>query len=234
MPNDVKTVIQRKQAVIFDLFHTLTGIDRDAERPRTAELLGVPGEVWRRQLLDHSRERLVGEIADPYEIIRTLAHAIDPSIPEETILKTTDNRIARFADTLKNIPSASVETLKALRAAGKKIALISNADAMEARAWDESPIAGFFDEVLFSCHVGWAKPEPEIYEECLRRLDLPAGACAFVGDGGSNELRTARAHGLTTVMFTGVSAVFWPHEIDAIRPDADYEISDLRNLLHDE
>ncbi len=54
--------------------------------------------------------------------------------------------------------------LRALKSQGHKLGLISNADTLEMAAWDSAPIALLFDSAVFSCAVGSAKPESEIYQ----------------------------------------------------------------------
>ena len=194
-------------------------------------MLGVTREAWNRQLLGCSRPRLVGQWTDPVAIMRAMAHAIDPLIPEEVIRRTTEKRIEKFAASLIHIPAGTVSVLTALRNAGKKLALVSNADVMEIQAWDRSPIAGLFDAVLFSCHVGLAKPEPEIYSLCLARLDAAAEECVFVGDGGSNELEGARECGIAAIMMTGIIKEMYPERIEEGKRQADFVIDDLAELV---
>ena len=226
------STIGSKKAVLFDLFHTLTALESTwSSGPMTSEILGVPTEDWNRQLLECSRDRVVGSMTDPYEIIRRMAHAIDPSIPDDLVRRATENRIRRFAGALVNIPPATVDVLTALRGAGKKLALISNADAMEAQAWPQSPIADLFHAVLFSCHLGSAKPEPEIYNLCLRQLDVNAQECVFVGDGGSRELEGAHHCRITTVMMTGIIKELWPDRIEERKAHADFVIEHLSELI---
>jgi putative hydrolase of the HAD superfamily len=154
------------QAVIFDLFHTLTGLEADwSDLPWTSDVLGIDRRIWNELLVTRSRWRLTGEETDPYAIVPTLAHEVDPTIPEERIQSATRVRIQRFKDSLTRIPTENVETLRALRAAGLSLGLISNADVMEVAPWRSCPLAGLFDVALFSCEVGLVKPEPEIYEQ---------------------------------------------------------------------
>lgn len=84
--NSIITVVKQKQALLFDLFHTLTKVESSwAAGPLTCEVLGVEKEAWNEQVMEESRDRLAGRITDPVLIIRRTAHAIDPAIPEETM-----------------------------------------------------------------------------------------------------------------------------------------------------
>jgi epoxide hydrolase-like predicted phosphatase len=59
-----------------------------------------------------------------------------------------------------------------------------------------------FDVVIDSSQVGVRKPDPRIYEELIRRLDLPAETIAFIDDLPENLPPAARL-GIRTVLFEG-------------------------------
>ena len=220
------------QGILFDLYHTLTGLEsRWSEHPPTSALLGIERSRWEEALHEHSRWRLCGEERDGEEIVRRLAHGIDGTISLDVIGSAARYRAERYRHALRAIPQENVDTLERLRLAGYRLALISNADVTEAAAWQDSPLAGLFEVEIFSCFVGCVKPEREIYELCLRALGLPAQACMFVGDGGSNELAGARALGLRTVLMSGVAQELWPHAMPARREQADHHIQSIPELL---
>jgi epoxide hydrolase-like predicted phosphatase len=63
-----------------------------------------------------------------------------------------------------------------------------------------------FDVVIDSSEVGVRKPDPQIYEELIRRVGLPAGQIAFVDDLPEN-LPAAQQLGIRVVRFTGPAAL---------------------------
>ena len=220
------------RGVIFDLFHTLTALESEwSDLPGTATLLGIDRRTWDGVLHERSRDRLTGALTDPFLIVRSLAHKIDPAIPDEKIRATVEIRIQRFRDTLSRIPSANIDVLKRLRASGMKVGLITNADAIEMASWAQCPLAGLFDAEVISCHVGMAKPDPEIFRKCLEMLGLPAGECLFVGDGGSNELVAAKTVGMKTVFISGIIRELWPERIPERLAIADHHIVQLPEVL---
>jgi putative hydrolase of the HAD superfamily len=228
----LRQAVLNKKAVLFDLFHTLTyGESNWSNRPSTSQMLGVSGKAWNEQLLEKSRWRLAGEEKDPVVTLKKMAHAIDPALSDDLIRKAVENRLIRFEEALVNIPSATLEVLKNLRGMGKKLGLISNAEASEVAGWPRSPLKPFFDIVIFSCEVGCVKPEKEIYEIALRKLGLSAQECLFVGDGGSGELEGAKNAGLMSVFFSGVIREIWPEKIEPRRKIADYHIESLEELI---
>lgn len=201
----VTEFVKSRRAVIFDLYHTLTATEITSPQGlSTATILGIDRKIWSEHLMK-SRDRLTGKITDAYTIIRELAHGIDSSIPEELIRQAVDHRSGRFEESLELMPHLSVNAIKALKESGKKIALLSNADVMETKGWIKCPGAPFFDVVVFSCEVGYMKPDREIYEICLRKLGESPENCVFVGDGGSDEFIGARALGIPTIMVTGIA-----------------------------
>ncbi len=202
------------RGVIFDLFHTLTALESEwSDLPPTSVLLGIDRRVWNEVDTRSARRRLTGEQRDPYLIVREMALQADPTIPDDRIRAAAEIRLRRFRDALQRIPQANVAALQSLRKAGLRLGLVSNADAMEVATWKDCPLAGLFDSEIFSCDVGLVKPEPAIFRKCLGELALPADACMFVGDGGSNELVGAKDVGLATVFVSGVIAQLWPEVI---------------------
>lgn len=225
-------IIERYQVILFDLFHTLTSVE-SAKAPgrRTSAIVGVSREEWNDQLHLYSKDRLSGEIKDPFEIIKRMARAIKPDISDKVIKEAIDSRISRYRYSLLNIPVRTIDTLKRLKSRGKRLGLISNADVTEKYGWGDSPIREYFDCSIFSCDVGYVKPDKEIYELCLKNLGVLPCDSMFIGDGGSDELKGAKALGITTVLTTHVVKYLWPEKIKFARKFADYEIDELSEIL---
>lgn len=231
MRADLEKSVAAVRAVCFDLFHTLTAIDDTSPgSASTWDLLGVSRDAWHGQVLDNSPWRQTGKITDPVEIIGRMARAIDPAIPDDLVRSVTEHRYRRFDRAILEPPARSIGALKGLRRMGKKLALISNADAGEVRAWKDSPFAPLFDCAVFSCDVGFMKPNTRIFLEALGCLGEEPRTCLFVGDGGAEELRASRAMGFTTVMVTGYLNVS-PEKAAARRAHADYVITYVDELL---
>lgn len=229
---DVARFIESRECVFFDLFHTLTGLESEwSDLPPTSVFLGVDRDAWNEQLLERSRDRLVGKLRDPVEFIGMMARNLDPTITEERICEAARVRVERFAQAVTRIPEENLETLSELRRRGKRLCLISNADASEAAPWLRSPLSPLFDEAIFSCDVGTLKPEPEIYALALARMGANAARSAFVGDGGSGELSGARRAGLGTVMVSYVASELWPERVEARRAEADFSVERIPELI---
>jgi len=223
---------ETKKAYLFDLFDTLTGYESDwSSIPGASSMLGVDSRKWNEQLLLYSADRLTGKLRDPFRIIREMAHALDPSIPDELIREVVTRRTNRYMDALLNIPEENIETIRTLHRQGKKIALLSNADVMECKGWDQSPLKSFFDLAAFSCETGFAKPDPQAYLYCMQKLGVHPEECVFVGDGGSNELAGAKNLGITTVFISGKMRLKQPDLVTPRILQSDFHIESIPELL---
>jgi putative hydrolase of the HAD superfamily len=189
--------------VLFDLFHTLVDVN-GAPGLASSEILGIDPATWNARLMYEAHHHALGEIADPYESIRRVAHAIDPSISEDRIREAVAVRPLRFRHALVQALPETLAGLARLKALGLPLALVSNAGLDEVEAWPDSPLAPFFAAALFSCHEKVMKPAPEIFLRAAARLGVAPSRCLFVGDGGSGEHEGARNAGMRTVLLLGL------------------------------
>ncbi|MBN1833670.1 MAG: HAD family hydrolase [Deltaproteobacteria bacterium] len=83
----------------------------------------------------------------------------------------------------------------------------------------------------FNCDIGYIKPEPDAYKAALHVSQSNPDDAVFVGDGGSDEMKGAKACGIITIMTTEIIGEFYPELIPKRKPDADYIIGSLKELL---
>jgi putative hydrolase of the HAD superfamily len=198
--------------------------------PHLHELLGVDRDLVNRVLFDQSEMRLTGRISDPAEVVADIAARCGVDVSAEECASHAAIRSARFAQSLRGVLPHILDTLDCLRAHGRRLGLISNADTMEAAGWDESPLADRFECVLFSCDVGIAKPDPSIYHLCMDRMGVNADQCIFVGDGGSNEFDGARDAGIPTVCTVEFIRDIFPEKVAPQSARADCVVETLAEL----
>jgi len=95
-----------------------------------------------------------------------------------------------------------VESVQTLRRAGYRTALLSNnVDEYWDGVLETLDVAALFDVVINSAHVGYRKPEIEIYEMLLAQLDVPAERSVFLDDNSEN-IAGAVAAGMQVVHVT--------------------------------
>lgn len=230
MPSASIGPLPRPNAVLFDLFHTLASVPSPAlagEAP-VAHILGVPADEWQRRYHDDDiLGRCLGRMVDSVEAMRIVTHSIDPTVSEERILAAVDSRRRRFEVGLVGIEDGILAALDRLRVAGIRTALVSDAGADDVECWQRSPLRERLDAIVFSYEVGVRKPDPRIYERALDAIHARPGDAIFVGDGGSDEHRGARAVGMKTVLVTRLRARWLPETIAACRVHADWEFEDV-------
>jgi len=109
--------------------------------------------------------------------------------------------------------------LSGLKEKGIKIGLITNCFSEEAKLIRESRLFPYFDVPCLSYELGVRKPDPEIFHTCVKILGIPAQNCLYVGDGGSQELETARSLGMLAVQATWYRREGFEKYQAVIRPD---------------
>lgn len=198
----IKPPLETVRAVCFDLFNTLVSVGRVPETVGrfTADILGIDRRRWRDACFGPAH--VIWQPIHPFQSLLQLAHSIDPGISLELVQQAVSERQARFDYALTNVGQEIIRPLQNLRRKGLRLGLISNAASSEVRAWRSSPLAALFDAVSFSCDCGYVKPDTAIYRHTLEALEIDAGHCLFVGDGGSDEHRGAHAMGMQPVLIT--------------------------------
>ena len=87
--------------------------------------------------------------------------------------------------------------LREVRAAGAKMAVVSNFDRRLHRVLDELGLTGCFDLVLTSADVAARKPSPKLLHEAVRRLDGHPEKTCLVGDSEGADGGSARSAGIS-------------------------------------
>ena len=187
------------KAVIFDMYETLithykSPLYFGAHMAKDAE---IPEEkffpLWRG--LDY--DRTIGKLTLEELLERILR---ENDCYSETLLnKLVAKRVAAKEECFKYLHTEIVPMLRQLKERGLLVGLISNCYAEEAKVIRESELFPFFDRAYFSCEQGVAKPDAEIFERCMRDLDVKPEECLYIGDGGSRELETTTALGMKAV-----------------------------------
>jgi putative hydrolase of the HAD superfamily len=90
--------------------------------------------------------------------------------------------------------------LERLRAAGLRLAAVSNSNGTVRRLFDRLGFTPAFEVILDSQVEGIEKPDPRLFRLALERLGAPAGSALHVGDFYSVDVVGARAAGIRPVL----------------------------------
>ena len=98
------------------------------------------------------------------------------------------------------LPDDSARTLRALRAGGIRLGIVTNGNPVRQRGKLAAlDLWSFVDTVLISDEEGVAKPAAEIFHRALRRCGADPHEAVFVGDHPEVDIEGARNAGLLPI-----------------------------------
>lgn len=189
------------KAVLFDLFETLV-TQKYSDRPSEqsfADRLGLNLDDVRAWWEDSARDRMTGKFATYQEMLSALCNSLGASVESATIEEISRDRLRRKREYLLSVDAEMLQALSQVRANGWTIGIVSNATPDEVACWSECPLRDVVDDAVFSCQIGYMKPDPEIYNLACERLGIVSAKAVFVGDGGFDELQGAAEVGMRPV-----------------------------------
>ena len=92
------------------------------------------------------------------------------------------------------------KALAAIQSLGITMAVVSNADGRVADILDKAGLAKYFALIIDSHIVGVEKPDPEIFNIALKKLELKSEETLYLGDFYSIDVVGSRKAGLTPVL----------------------------------
>jgi HAD superfamily hydrolase (TIGR01509 family) len=186
--------------VLLDLDYAfLTRLLQARRIPVTPALLSEAESVARTTIDRRVREggRSSEAWRDYFHILLTRA-ATPPEWADEIIdtLWEAHQRVGLWTVAI----DGGVATVRALKDAGYRLGVVSNAEGRVARDLDNAGYAGLFETVVDSHVVGVEKPDPAIFAIALERMSASAESAVYLGDVPAVDVAGARAAGLTPVL----------------------------------
>ncbi|MDO8211513.1 HAD family hydrolase [Conexibacter sp. CPCC 206217] len=185
------------------------GLELSAEQAYAA----MKAEIgWYRANHDSARDR-----ASLAVLRRDAAAALRDALPPAAARIELEPLTEALLAALRFRPFPEVPgVLRAARAAGIRLVVVSNWDVSLHDALAQTGLAPLLDGVLTSAEVGSAKPAREIFDRALALAGVEAGAALHVGDDVAADVEGARAAGIDVrlVLRDGASA---PAGITTIR-----------------
>ena len=191
------------QAVIFDMYETLIthyrsplyfGAQMAADAGITEEAFQV---IWQQTEIARSTGKLTFE-----DVIENILQA-NQCYSKAIYNKIIEKRYAAKRESFRHLHPEILPMLAQIKENGLQIGVISNCFSEETKVIRESVLFPYFDVVFLSYEQGLVKPDKEIFYRCLQKLSVKAEECLYVGDGGSQELETAKALGMRAVQAVG-------------------------------
>ena len=177
---------------------------------RIQEAFGIPAEqsvdFLRNIVSPAERRALTGKRDFFEELTEEFAHhGLTAPTPDSTRIFTL---IERYTDVM--------ELIRSLREGGISCFLATNQVRFRARHMSE--VLGYqslFDREFYSCHLGYAKPDPEYFRAILRSAALPAEAALFVDDREEN-VSAAKQAGMHAEIFDAKSCIHRRETLQAL------------------
>jgi putative hydrolase of the HAD superfamily len=224
--------MQRFKAVIFDLYDTLTYVDKRLYEKKVnscALLCKVEPEefsrAWKSLVVESNLGKFPKTEDRTSELMRKLG------VPE---LQDSINALAsfehRFLETGILLFEDAISTLISLRNMGLKLGLVTNASPSVRVVLKTHRLEQYLDCAIISSEVGFRKPDEMIYKIVLERLGINPQEGIFVGDGNDEELDGAHRLGIVTVWVKRDIPKYNPMKGSSIS-SVDYTVSSLTEVI---
>jgi pyrophosphatase PpaX len=181
------------QTVLFDLDGTLIdSVDLIVESyQHTFRVHGLPM---------HSRDDILAGMGTPLRIVFGELTS-DPAQIDTWIATYRAYNLSHHDRMVRPYPGA-VEMVRALRARGRRLALVTSKNRSGAeRGLAHVGLAGTMETIVGADDVTHPKPHPEPVERALATLGMPRESCVFVGDS-RHDMQCGRAAGVSTAAIT--------------------------------
>jgi HAD superfamily hydrolase (TIGR01549 family) len=143
----------------------------------------------------------------------------------EALAESLQQRMTAEYQAVDLVPDDVQPTLERLRAAGYRLALISNRTDPIANKVEELALSDAFEFTLSAGEVGWWKPDPRLLRYAAERAEVEPPAIVYVGDNPYADVQGARNAGLHPVLI----------DSEGLFPDVDCpkirSIGDLQTLF---
>ena len=185
------------RAVLIDLYDTLVSCDFLPLHEVVAEHLDVPLETVQAAYDATRPARGTGEYPSPAAALSFIAARCGRDVAPAVLARLVAAEHDFLAGGVRLYPD-SLDTIRALRAAGIRTGLESNCSPATGAVIERLGLRSELDAVVVSFEVGALKPDPTIFLAALERLDAAASDTWFLDDQ-AGYCDGARRLGIRTV-----------------------------------
>lgn len=231
------------RAVLFDLGGTLYDYMTllPAEREGLLELARHAGIEAEEHLILRAHQESLRRVFRAYvprrfylhrdmfrEALLGMLEEFGVAVQEDNLERHRERQWERHAQ-LFELRDGVVDTLRALRARGLHLGIVSNIDEDQLQHLvGVGQLAPYFDSILSSEMAQSCKPDPGIFAEALRRAGCRPEEALFIGDTIAQDIAGANRAGMRSVLL-------W-HRDDRDPPQAEprpyYVIRRIPDVLH--
>lgn len=170
---------------------------------------------------NYLKSRLTGREFDVLKVLDYMHRGMGIQLPSEETLELAGlwyEPLGRLAV----VEKGTLPALHALRERGLKLGLVSNTfipAAILDRQLAQEGLLEYLPLRVYSCQVGWRKPNRRVFQAALDRGSLVPAETLFVGDSLPFDIRGANRMGMISVLMdpTGRKKSWWIKPRHAIR-----------------
>ncbi|GAA3827011.1 HAD-IA family hydrolase [Nocardioides panacisoli] len=169
------------RACLVDVFDTVLSVDFEQHNAGLARHAGVDPERFAAVLVADWLHLVMDGRVSTEDALAGALHEVGSPIEQDALaaLVRADEQLLHDLHVLHD---DAVPFLESLRAAGVRTAFVSNCSSNTRPLLIALGLADLVDELVLSCEVGAAKPEPAIYRTALDALGVQASETVFVDD----------------------------------------------------
>jgi 2-haloacid dehalogenase len=212
------------RACVFDAYGTLFDVHSAVGRlrPQIGTHADALPHIWRTKQLEYSWLRaLMGRHADFWQVT---GEALDYALARAEVDASVREPLMQAYLTLEAYPEVG-DVLRRLRAAGLKLAILSNGEpAMLAAAVENAGIGALLNAVISVEEAGVYKPDPRVYRLAVDRLAVRADQIAFQSSNAW-DVNGAACFGLRPVWINRFGA-----PAERLPGEAEHKLRDLSGL----
>lgn len=203
---------------IFDLYGTLIDIRTDEGDPALWEKMAIfygyrkalytAFELNQKYQEFASAEKLRVKAAHPdyqyvdidlSKVFRKL-YEYKGVTPSDELVKITANTFRCYSTNKLCLYKGVIDLLETLKKKGKKVYLLSNAQADFTRPeMDYLGLTEYFDDIIISSEVLCSKPDTKIYEILFERNGLKKSESIMIGNDCNSDIKSAYAFGIKSL-----------------------------------
>ena len=183
-------------AVIFDFGGVFSFSQNQELVAKIKNILGIEGEIFNKSYAKHRYDYDIGNINE-YEYWLRIAGENGVFVGEAEL------RQLAFYDmeSWLQINNKTIELQKMIKRDGIKTAILSNmpfnilAHMKKTLLWLNE-----FDKEIYSCNLGYGKPDKRIFQKCCTEINIKPEKCLFIDDIKEN-IEVAKNFGMNTHLF---------------------------------
>jgi HAD superfamily hydrolase (TIGR01509 family) len=184
-------------AWIFDLGNTLMSIPEEQdEELRLCEILGYEDAESVRSIVYWLCDKYPSQSIDDF--LNRFDSAVN--LNGDVAIQNALRRAWMSSVEAAQLRDGAWKILDDLRAAGKKLALVSNTSPTSWLILDRLRLRKRFDQIVFSCDVGYLKPDPRIFKCALNALGVIPGRTVIVGDKIRTDILGGAILGMRSIL----------------------------------